>query len=396
MLKKGCKNQKMVGFKNTVIAGGIYPDGNVWFFRTNECVSANSKYEPQDHYGNYRTWESAKKAQDIYVATHNKKIPIVENERKTVGRSVDNHLKQEKLRVEITTLGIEKYTYNKYLLLDYGDYQVSDFFKTNVYKKLKQRILNAKLTTGTKNKIFTYLRSWAKYCSLSNLIQINILNRFLLEFRSMKDRDKHTKKNRFFCEMYVIKEWLEKIKEIDPQMYVLLRFQIEIGGRISEVRGELRKHHDPINKTITIEQQAIKSSIDGKTIIKGTKSVNSDRVILISDELNNILIEYEKTYRINNPNAFLFFGQDHPIGESTINRALKYYLKKFNMPKEITFHTLRMLSISYLYDRVGLTPRSIGAMAKRYGQSEFVQISSYLNTSGKDGSDIADYFNNNL
>lgn len=383
------------GYTYKIIPQGVSFTMDRW--RYSYSIRKDTVAKPKRHFvWGFKSKEEAAAALNKFVEDNQESILLTKNPKSTVGRALDDFLNYERNRFEITSYDIEYSTLHKYIYNDYYKMHIEKFFTPSTYMPLKKKIMESPLREGSKNKIFSYMRSWAKYCSLVNLIKGEVLNRFLLEYKSIKDPNKHSKKDTIFCELDLMNNWLNKIKDEGTWWYVFFRLQVEVGARISELRGLQVKHFDPVNQTLKIEQQAIKSASYGHTIIKKPKTLNSYRVIKISNDLTNILKEYLETYRISDPNKFLFFGKDKPIGENTIHRALKYYLEAYNMPKGITIHRMRSFAITYLLDREGLSPRSIASCARRFGNSESVAINSYLNVSGKEDNDMADFFDSHL
>ena len=237
-------------------------------------------------------------------------------------------------------------------------------------KSLKKVVNDINKTDNTidyKNKLIRLLKAIINYAIKRGLIEVSLVKDYELVLTPFKDNTIKEKKEIVILSREEYSRFLEAIPA-HTRDKVLFTLWGQTGLRIGEIRALQPKHFNYINRTITINQQAVTKLGQNQTIITSPKTKKSNRTIHISDNLSHLINEYIMLARIDNDH-FMFHGQSPllPLSENAIRSAQKKYSKLAGVPY-LTPHGIRHSNTTWLLKNIQSLDE-IGAVSERLGHS---------------------------
>ena len=125
------------------------------------------------------------------------------------------------------------------------------------------------------------------------------------------------------------------------RFYMIYNLAYTTGMRVSEIAGLQWNDIDVRNKTISINKQ-----LSSKHTLEPPKTESSNRVIEVSDEIIDKLLELKEHYKNQNykSSEFIFpFSQccTRPITAVTMSRTFTNLIKTLQFNRHLTFHSIR-------------------------------------------------------
>lgn len=144
--------------------------------------------------------------------------------------------------------------------------------------------------------------------------------------------------------------FLEEIKKLPLDMEVGIKLALFNGLRKSEIMGLTYKDIDLKNRTISINKSRVR--VNGKDVVQPTKTVTSNRVLVITEELTADIkrLKAEQKERVFDSKYLIQneFGQ--PCSHSWFDKSLQKIAKNNPDLPKITMHGLRHTHTSLLID----------------------------------------------
>lgn len=136
--------------------------------------------------------------------------------------------------------------------------------------------------------------------------------------------------------------------------YIAFLLAYELGLREGEVLGLRWSRVDFKNHLVHIDNQRIKI---GATIKDGSpKSKASDRVIVVSDGLIEILTKHKETFQLSEQDDYVFskdFNGTKVLLAESLRSSFKRFLLKAGITRHFTFHMLRHTNATRLIELTG-------------------------------------------
>jgi len=185
------------------------------------------------------------------------------------------------------------------------------------------------VSIGTKNKVARALR---------DLLTFARKRKYISAQTCLDDQDVAVWMKKGIAPKKVVPTWDDEqieafFKNIDPRSmnYLMFRLAFWLGCRPAELLALQGKRH--VNGTIVIQQQVIERRGYPAIIVPRLKTNTSYRVCPLTQELDECLRAYEKTYEIG-PDDFLFFtrAKDRWMSKTEFNRRLKRYWMAARLP----------------------------------------------------------------
>ena len=217
-----------------------------------------------------------------------------------------------------------------------------------------------KLSVTTKNRILGYIKSTFRYAS--NVYDIKDISGVINLYPKFKEEK----------EVLTLDEFNEMISfEKNPIYYAFFYTAYWTGCRRGELRGLYKE-----------------DLVDHALVIKHTMRLGEDsmKVGNKTSRLNKMIALDEDTYNLLLPLACrkgkYLFGDDTPLSNETLRRRLNSLLKKANIDKHITVHSLRHSHGSLLLAN-GL---DIATVSKRLGHSSITTtLDTYIHVLDDNG-----------
>lgn len=290
-----------------------------------------------------------------------------------------------KLKVKESTSANRFSTYKKYFIDPFTEKSIHQVINPNSAKNFKSELLQLNLSADWINKLLKYFRDIIDYAYQRTYIDADMFKASKFELSPIYKDQAEVKSKTIWSKTH-FRAFLDTFEPGDRHRVMFHLFG-HLGCRIGELRGLQVKHHDRINKTIYICQQAT-AKIPGKTKIITLKTSSSIRYVDLSDEMNEILIDYIDTLDLKTED-FLFFSSKpyQPIGEETIRRILKQHINLANVPV-ISPHGFRHSNTTWLLSGE-LSLNEIGQVSKRLGhKNKSMTLDIYYHIHNKTNRDI--------
>ena len=194
--------------------------------------------------------------------------------------------------------------------------ELMNYFKEEISPRTHKR-----LSPSTVKKLFNYISSIFNYAVRMEIIEYNPCTKVKLNIT-----DDRVKKLQFYNAEQV-KILFNALEEERLEVQLAIKLAVYGGLRRSEIYGIQWNDIDFNNKTIHIQRSRLK--VSGEDTINKTKTLNSNRIIPINDDIINLL------NNMKNNIDFVFTKPDRDIAEK-----LHRIQNKCNLP-QIKFHDLR-------------------------------------------------------
>ena len=250
-------------------------------------------------------------------------------------------------------LNISEQTYKKTKIIGEG---IGEQSYNNIYNYIKDEINNyieVKTTTKlyalhSKKNIRMILVAMLSYAKKLGIIEQNYAGSQYFKNPFNGSTRKKTALN--FNEFLNFANHIRKIDNIKHKTIITLLYTL--GLRRCEAVGLKWSDIDFDKKTIFIQRDVIYTKEFG-ICIRRTKNKSSTRILPISEELFNVLLEFreywkEESYTMENPSEFLFRRENgYVMFPDTVNTVLEKFIKRNNLTK-ISPHELRHTFITVM------------------------------------------------
>ncbi len=290
--------------------------------KNNKCFSKNFKAD---------SMSEAKKIASKYINSINSNLYNVKADNMTFG---DLTIKwfEEYYKPNFTPEVIKnaKLSINSKILPKLANYKLSDVTPSvlnemvNDFKNEISKITKKPLSPATIKKLFNYVSSIFNYAVRMEIVENNPCSKVKLNIKDDRVKNLH------FYTPEQVKILFNNLDGETIETQLAIKLAVYCGLRRSEIYGIQWKDIDLKNKTIHIQRSRLK--VSGVDTISSTKTINSNRVIPINDDLIELLIKTKKD------KDFIFKKADRDIGEK-----LHRVQEKANLPR-IKFHDLRHTS----------------------------------------------------
>ncbi len=166
--------------------------------------------------------------------------------------------------------------------------------------------------------------------------------------------------------------------------YLVIRLLAITGMRLGEVLGLEWQDVDFKKRTLTIKRAA-----DGRhRILKETKNVSSERIMVLDDETISLLASRKKDRKVIDITDNLIFSHNgRVVREDAIRRTINYAQKKAGLTSHTTPHTFRHTAGSVLLD----AGYSLPTVAEFLGHSSPATTAAvYVHAVKKNKNNVAD------
>lgn len=371
-------------------------------------IKKNEKYKIELFIG--RDKNGKKITHNEYICGGLKQARLRENELK-IQLKEGNYIKKSNLSLESLTkeyLELKKDTLSLKTYITYeqrieiinnklGNIKLKDI-NVRVLEKFYSYLKNDFISDRTKKHISnTTIQSY--YCIINNILEQAIKWDYLRNNPNSKiEKPKRDRKEISVYSKEEIIKLLECLKNECLKYQAIIYMALDLGCREGELIGLTWNDIDFKTRLVTINKSV--QDINGISVEKETKSLNSDRKVFITETTLNILKQYQKEQKKrqlmlgtkwgNSKRMFTTdFGND--MHHDTPYQILKRIIKKYGL-KDIPFHALRHTNAS-LKIREGIQPQiiskslghsSIDITHKYYShffEEEFKEMSNVLEES---------------
>ena len=165
----------------------------------------------------------------------------------------------------------------------------------------------------------------------------------------------------------------DKVELENIRFRTLIILMLDSGLRKEEALAIKFSDINKIRKTLTITRAYIKSKVDGREIVKNTKTTASIREIVLTSHCLDLIEKYRQFKNscgfIVNDDDYVFTAWDSMdlIDPSRFTHEFKKFLKKINMNKIIPLKNLRTTNTTFFVAK----GQNIKAIQKHEGHSSF-------------------------
>ncbi|MCQ2976918.1 MAG: site-specific integrase [archaeon] len=227
-----------------------------------------------------------------------------------------------------------KISLNSKILPKIGNYKVSHVTPIvlnemiNEFKKEISPRTRKPLSQATIKKLYNYISSIYNYALRMDLVENNPCDKVKVTFK-----DERVKNLQFYTAEQV-KILFDNMQDETLETQLAIKLAVYAGLRRSEIYGIKWSDIDFKNKTIHIQRTRLK--VNGTDTVSKTKTVNSNRIVTINDEIIKMI------KKLKQDSDFIFIKADRDIVEKL--HRIQY---KASLPR-IKFHDLRHTSATLL------------------------------------------------
>ncbi len=305
----------------------------------------------------FKTQKEAKEAEKAFLNSKRTDIQI------TFANIVEAYLENREARIEQTTIATKGHMIRTKILPYFGEIVISDI-TPNMVQRWQTELINYTNPKNGQPYSQTYLRQ------IHN--QLSTIFNFAIRYYGLASNPAQNcgsmgKQNAEKFDFWTYDEFQQFIKATTEDLTAYTIFNLFFFGGMRE--GELlaltlndfdfSKNTVEINKSLAV--------INGKAVVKKTKTANSERVIALPAPIMEMVSEYSKHIYSYEPTDRLF-----NTSKTALTRSIKEYSKKANIRK-IKIHELRHSHASHLIE-LGVP---VLAISKRLGHKD---IKTTLNT----------------
>ena len=171
----------------------------------------------------------------------------------------------------------------------------------------------------------------------------------------------------------------DKIELENIRFRTLIVLMMDSGIRREEALAIKFSDINKIRKTLTISRAYIKSRLDGREIIKPTKTKSSEREIVLTNHALDLVEKYRQFKEacgfVLNEDDYVFTAWDslELINPNQFSYEFRTFLKRINISKKIPLKNLRTTNATFFVSR----GQNLKAIQKHEGHSSFDTTMTY-------------------
>lgn len=251
------------------------------------------------------------------------------------------------------------------------DYERAQQFVNYLYDLKKEN--GERLSNNTLYKPFSYIRKIFNYFKDDlQIIEHNPFNKVKNKPHAVaKDKDYFTED-----EMHYIHD---KVELENIRFRTLIVLMMDSGMRREEALALRYGDINQARRTVSISRAYIKSRLDGREIIKATKTKSSIREIALTSHSLDLIDKYKK-FKIAcgfvlNDDDYIFTAWDslELINPNRFSYEFRTFLKRINISKKIPLKNLRTTNATFFVSR----GQNLKAIQKHEGHSSFDTTMTY-------------------
>lgn len=299
------------------------------------------------------------------------------------------YLDFEKTRLKESSWLARESFFRLYVVPFFNNKQIRNCFTLSELSKFKEHINNLDLSINRKNTILSEMRLFGKFSYKRDLIsekQNRLISLCCEPFpKEITPPSKYT--------VWTFPQYQKFIQTFDnnDKYKVLFQFLFYTGIRIGELLALQWKDFDEENKTVYIYKSATNDTLSGKAVITTTKTQAGIRSIYINESMFDQLILLKKAYSNNDLESFMFFGQNKPIGRSSVRRKFTEHTIKAKLPY-LKIHEIRHTNNTWLLN-INQSTSTADMVTKRLGRSSLkVTLDTYYHSDKEEEIDTMDKF----
>ena len=284
------------------------------------------------------------------------------------------YIEYKSTKIKFSSLTVVSSICERYL--DFGKYSLKDIYQARFLEGFRSNIIDLNKSQGTINRIIHIMAEISEFAFNRELISLDMYRRSKVYLEPISGQAKP----RIQYKIWTHDQYDRFISTFndDDKYRPLFRWMFFSGARIGETCALQWKDFDEKQRTIHIYKTASARLGVGKSLISTTKTKAGDRYILLNEDmLNDFLIL--KTAFGEKSESFLFFGNNEPIGYTTIRRVFNNHIDLARLPR-IKIHEIRHTNNTWLLDE---NPSRAAAdiVTKRLGRSSLkVTLDTYYHS----------------
>ena len=289
--------------------------------------------------------------------------------------------------VKITTLTSKQSLFNNHVIEPFGVFSISQLLEENNLYSFMELLNSKEMSIRHKNRVISEFKKFINYLYNMGKIDLDSFKNSNLIIKPIYDHLPKRNEEKKIWSIQEFKQFLDVVPK-NSQDYVLFSLWGHTGLRIGEIRALQVRHFNSGLKTIKIEQQASEKTNAGHSVIISPKTKASNRVVVLSNDISNLVSEYVNWLNLNNDD-FLFHlsNSQIPIAENTLRRRMKLYCDKSGI-HYITPHGIRHSNTTWLLSGE-LSLQQIGVVSERLGHNDkTTTLNIYYHINRKDQTEL--------
>lgn len=230
--------------------------------------------------------------------------------------------------------------------------------------KFRHHVIDAKCRQDWKNKILRLFFDISNYAYDRRIIDGEMYRLARLNSDSIHGQyDPPTEYHVWSKEQY--RTYIDTFDENDKYK-PLFQWMFFSGARIGETCALQWKDYDAENRKIWITKTASNRLSMGRAVITNTKTKAGTRYVYLSEEMNECFLKLREIYG-KDPEKYLFFGYESPIGYNSILQKFKNHTIKAGLPK-LKIHEIRHTNNTWLLND-NQSREDVDIITRRLGRS---------------------------
>jgi integrase len=157
---------------------------------------------------------------------------------------------------------------------------------------------------------------------------------------------------------------------------ILFQLMFFSGCRTGEIRALTWNDYIPERKMLIIDKSIISKTGTGQFLVSTTKTKTGNRVIWLSNQMNERLLRLRNHYTDWTENKYIFFNAAKPLGHTTITRYFDRHIQMAGLP-HMRLHDIRHTSNTWLHN-LASSREEEEAIKKRFGHaSDAMSLGTY-------------------
>lgn len=296
--------------------------------------------------------------------------------RQSIDELITNYLEWKSHKVKPTTLNNVKIMIRSHLSKLYRGQPLSTVYTAYSLEKFRHHVISAKCRQDWKNKILRLFLDISTYAYDRRIIDGEMYRLAKLNSESIHGQyDPPTEYHIWTKDQY--RTFIDTFDDNDKYK-PLFQWMFFSGARIGETCALQWKDYDSEKMRIWITKTASNRLSVGKAVITGTKTKAGTRYVYLSHDMNKRFLELRNVFG-KDPEKFLFFGYDNPIGYNTILQKFKRHTIKAKLPK-IKIHEIRHSNNTWLLND-NQSREDVDIITRRLGRSSLkVTLDTYYHS----------------